>query len=117
MAHHTNFVVQLLGGLKKIKLLFSFVYNYFIHNPTWQLELNKLVKLLEGKHKFEKCENTLDFDDMSLYKKVLVEYKTLVVKMAQNNVIIGNAKVNYELLHDVETLLVLSHILPLFKVV
>jgi len=52
---------------------------------------------------------------MSLYKRVLVEYKTLVVKMAQNNVIIGNAKVNYELLHDVETLLVCFHILP-FKV-
>jgi hypothetical protein len=71
---------------------------------------------MEGEHKFEKCENTLDFDDMSLYKRVLVEYKTLGVKMAQNNVIIGNAKVNYELLYDVETLLVCSHILP-FKVV
>jgi hypothetical protein len=71
---------------------------------------------MEGEPKFEKCENTLDFDNMSLYKRVLVEYKTLVVKMAQNNVIIGNAKINYELLHDVETLLVLFHILPLFNV-
>jgi hypothetical protein len=72
---------------------------------------------MEGEHKFEKCESSLDFGDMSLYKRILVEYKTLVVKMGQNNVIIGNAKVNYELLRDVETLLILSHSLPLFKVV
>jgi hypothetical protein len=49
MAHHTNLVVQPLSGLKKKIILFSFVYNYFVHNPKWQLELNKLVKLLERK--------------------------------------------------------------------
>jgi hypothetical protein len=47
--------------------------------------------------------------------KVLVDYKTLVVKMVQNDTTIANEKINHELSCDVKKLLGLSCVLTLSK--
>jgi hypothetical protein len=52
MAHHTNLVVQALSSLSlvsKIERLFTYMHNYFTHNPKRHLETSKLVELLECK--------------------------------------------------------------------
>jgi hypothetical protein len=52
---------------------------------------------------------------LSPSKRVLCEYKTLVVKIVEDSVTIDIAKTNYELLCDLETLLGLSCIIPLLE--
>jgi hypothetical protein len=48
-------------------------------------------------------------------KSVLQEYKTLVVKMANDNLGNATAKNNYELLCDCDTILGLTYVLPMMK--
>jgi hypothetical protein len=50
-------------------------------------------------------------------KRVWYEYKPLLVKMVKDVATIDNAKANYELLCNVETLLSLPHVLPLLECV
>lgn len=50
-------------------------------------------------------------------KHVLVEYKTLIIKMPQDNIVIAQARLNLDLLCGVETLLTLFYMLPLLEVV
>jgi hypothetical protein len=52
---------------------------------------------------------------LSTSNRLLVDYKTLVVKIVQNIATIAYEKINYELLFDVKTLLGLSYVLPLSK--
>jgi hypothetical protein len=54
---------------------------------------------------------------LSPSKKILVEYPSLVVKMAHDNVVVQTTKVNYELLCDVKTFLGLACIMPLLEIV
>jgi len=54
---------------------------------------------------------------LSPSKRVLSEYKALVVKMVEDNVIVDTTKINYELMCDLETLLGLSCIIPLLELV
>jgi hypothetical protein len=51
----------------------------------------------------------MDFDVFTIKVN---EYKTLVVKMAQNATTINNTKVTYELVCDVESLLGLTCVFP-----
>jgi hypothetical protein len=51
----------------------------------------------------------MDFDVFTIKVN---EYKTFVVKMAQDATIINNTKVTYELVCDVESLLGLTCIFP-----
>jgi hypothetical protein len=50
-------------------------------------------------------------------KKILGEYKALVVKMVKNSVSVDIIKPNCELICDLETLLGLSCIIPLLELV
>ncbi len=54
---------------------------------------------------------------LSPSKRVLSEYKALVVKMVEDNVIVDTTKINYELMCDLETLLSFSCIIPLLELV
>ncbi len=49
---------------------------------------------------------------LSSCKRIFAKYKLLMVKMVKDNDFIENAKNNYKLLSDVETLLRLAYILP-----
>jgi len=50
-------------------------------------------------------------------KRVLTEYKNLVIKMVEDNVTIDIGKTNYELLCDLEMLFGFSCIIPLLELV
>jgi hypothetical protein len=50
-------------------------------------------------------------------KHVMEEYKTLIVKMSQDNVFVAQAKLNLDLLCDLHRLLGLFCLLPLLEVV
>ncbi len=50
-------------------------------------------------------------------KCVLVEYKMLIIKMSQDNIVIAQARLNLDLFWDVKTLLTLFYVLPLLEVV
>jgi hypothetical protein len=54
---------------------------------------------------------------LSTSKRILNEYKALVVKMGINSVNVQITKANYELLCDAETLLGFAYVIPLLKVV
>jgi hypothetical protein len=54
---------------------------------------------------------------LSLSKKILSEYKTLVIKMVEDNVTLDIGKTNYEVMCDLEMLLGLSCIIPLLELV
>ncbi len=77
-----------------------------------------MAKLLEGKgNKNIKNIKTHWVSMLSPSKRVLSEYKALVVKMVEDNVIVDTTKINYELMCDLETLLGLSCIIPLLELV
>ncbi len=48
-------------------------------------------------------------------KNVLVQYKTLIVKMSQNSPVIVQTKLNFDFLCDIHTLLTLFCLLPLLE--
>jgi hypothetical protein len=50
-------------------------------------------------------------------KKILNEYKALVVKMVDNSVTVDITKTKYELLCNLETLLGLFYIIPVLELV
>jgi hypothetical protein len=52
---------------------------------------------------------------LSPTKKMMAQYKTLLVKMALDNTTNQQAKLNYEKLCDLQVLLGLSYILPLLE--
>jgi hypothetical protein len=54
---------------------------------------------------------------LELLKSVLVQYKTLIVKMSQDNHIIVQAKLKFDILCDIRTLLTLFCLLPLLAFV
>jgi hypothetical protein len=93
------------------------MYNYFAHNLKQHIELCKLVEFLETKGNIILNNmKTYWIFILSLAKRVLIEYRILVVKMATKNATIDNTKINYELLCDVKTLLGLACVLPLLEV-
>jgi hypothetical protein len=53
---------------------------------------------------------------LSLSKKVLFKYCVLIVKMAQNSVVVHMGKANYELLYNVENLPGFVCIMPLLEI-
>jgi hypothetical protein len=54
---------------------------------------------------------------LELLKHVLVAYKTLIVKMSQDNINVAWARLNLNLLCDLHTLLTLFYLLPLLKAI
>jgi hypothetical protein len=101
-----------------IKSLLASMHNYFAHNPKHHLEVNKLVELLECKgNKIIKNIKMRWISMLSISKIILNEYKVLVVKMVENNVIIDITKTNYKFLCNLVTLLGLFYIIPLLELV
>jgi hypothetical protein len=78
------------------------------------LEYSKLAKVMQKKGlKILKNVNTRWISMIAPTKRVWYEYKPLLVKMVEDVATVDNAKANYELLCNVETLLGLPHVLPL----
>jgi len=90
MAHKTNLAMQVLSNLaivSKLKDLFQFVYAYFSSSTNCNLEFIALAKIMEiGGFKTFKNVKTQWILMLELLKHVLVAYKTLIVKMSQDNI-------------------------------
>jgi len=48
-------------------------------------------------------------------KSVLVQYKTLIIKISQDNPLIAQVKLNFDLSYDIHKLLTLFFLLPLLE--
>lgn len=48
-------------------------------------------------------------------KNVLVQYKTLIIKMSQDHPLIAQVKLNFDLSYDIHKLLTLFFLLPLLE--
>jgi hypothetical protein len=104
VAHRSNLAVQCLSDLEmvsRIETLLSALHRYFSKSPKRHLELQKLAGLLETKgKKILQNVKTRWISMLSPLKRVLSEYRTLLVKMYSDQFVkpvIPAAKINYEL--------------------
>jgi hypothetical protein len=96
--------------------LLQTLHNYFAHSPKRHLKFTKLAEMLEIKgNKILRNVKTRWISMLSLAKRLMVEYRTFLVKMALDNLTNQQAKQNYEHLCDFQTLLGLAYILPLLE--
>ena len=124
VAHRSNLAVQCLSDLEmvaRIETLLAALHKYFSKSPKRHLELQKLAELLESKgRKILQNVKTRWISMLSPLKRVLSEYRTLLVKMYSDHLVkptIPAAKVNYELMADIKSLLTLAAVLPLLEAV
>ena len=129
MAHRTNLVVQTLSNLPlvaKVETLCERLYNYFTVSPKRHLEFTKLVDVVEtGGLKLLRNVKTRWISVLEPLKRIMVEYKTLIVKMAEDAAVknpnakdkevSAKARNNLDLLCDVGTLLALPCLTPLLE--
>jgi hypothetical protein len=85
MAHLTNLPIQTFFNqplVIKLDSLLQTTYTYYYSSPKKHLEHGSLTKLLETKGLKLLCNVKVKWISMlSLMKRVLVEYKTLMVHM------------------------------------
>ncbi len=91
------------------------VYAYFSHNFKKNLERWKLVKLMETKGQILWNIKIRWINMVAPSRVVLEEFKTLIVKMAQDYVFNEFVAVNYELLCDVETIMGFTCVIPMVE--
>ncbi len=85
MAHWINLVVQTLSKLHLVVTIESLVqclYSYFAHSPKRHLEFINIIEFMvtKGKINFWNVK-TRRISMLSLAKRVMAEYKTLLMKM------------------------------------
>ncbi len=119
MAHWVNMVVQTLLIFPLVKNIEnSFIQTlhvYFAHSPKRHLEFAKLVEIMETKgNKILHNVKTKWISMLSLAKRMMVEYKTLVVKMVMDQNTNQQSKFNYEHLCELQILLGLTCICPCY---
>jgi hypothetical protein len=124
VVHRNNLSVQCLSDLEmvaRIEALLAALHKYFNQFPIRHLKLQKLAELLESKCiNFFQNVKTRWISMLSSLKRVLSEYRTILVKMYYDQFVkptIPAAKVNYELMADIKCLLRLVAVLPLLKTV
>ncbi len=124
VAHRSNLAVQCLSDLEmvsRIETLLSALHMYFSKSPKRHLELQKLAELFETKgRKILQNVKTRWISMLSPLKRVLSEYRTLLVKMYSDQFVkpvIPAAKVNYELLANIRCLLTMAAVVPLLEAV
>ena len=124
VAHRSNLAVQCLSDLEmvaRIETLLAALHKYFSKFPKYHLELQKLAELLESMGiKILQNIKTRWISMLSSLKRVLSEYRILLVKMYFDHFVkptIPTAKVNYELMVDIKSLLTLTTVLPLLEAV
>ncbi len=94
------------------------MYAYFSSSPNRHLEFTKLAKIMEiGGFKTFKNVNTQWISMLDPLKCILVTYKTLIVKMSQDNISVTQARLNLNLLCDLHTLPTLFYLLPLLEAI
>ena len=129
MAHRTNLAVEPLSNLPivaKLEALCQAMYSYFSHSPKRHSDFQRLADIVEteGRRMLQNVK-TRWISLLEPLKRVMGEYKTLVVKMCDDAAVKGpaltakqaaareSARENYDLLCDIGTLLGLPCIMPL----
>ncbi len=89
MAHRMNLVVQILLVFPLVKhienLFIQTLHGYFAHSLKRHLEFTKLIKIMETKgNKILHNVKTTWISMFSLAKIMMVQYKTLLVKMVMD---------------------------------
>jgi hypothetical protein len=119
MSHRTNLAVQALSNLPmvtKIESLLQSLHSYFTSSPKRHLEFTKLAEIVETSGlKMLPTVRTRWISMFEPLKRVLSEYKTLIVKMSKDAIEESKAIHNLMLLCDLSTLLALPCLLPLLE--
>jgi hypothetical protein len=72
--------------VKRIESLLQTLHAYFAHSPRQHLNFTKLVEVMETKRNKIICNvKTRWISMLSLVKRVLAKYKTLLVKMVMDS--------------------------------
>ncbi len=99
MAHHINLAVQTLSKLllvMHLENLLQCLFSYLLHSPKRHLEFTKLAKNMATKgNKIIWIVKLRWILMLNLAKKIMVEYKTFLVKMALDTPINQQAMLNY----------------------
>jgi hypothetical protein len=121
MAHRTNLAMQTFFNeplVTKLESLLQTTYTYYYSSPKKHLEHGSLAKLLETKGlKLLHNVKAKWISMLSLMKRVLAEYKTLMVHMNNDLNRVVPTKINLECLCDVEVVMGLMCIMPMLKAV
>jgi hypothetical protein len=133
MAHRTNLTVEPLSNLpvvSKLESLCQSLYTCFIMSSKKHLEFQKLADIVETKGlRMLRNVKTHWISLLEPLRRVMGEYKTLIVKMCKDAAIKEPAltpkqttskestKHNCDLLCDIGTLLPLPYVLPLLECV
>lgn len=119
MSHRTYLAVQALSNLPmvtKIKTLLQLLHSYFTSSPKMHLEFTKLAEIMETSGlKMLPTVRTRWISMFEPLKRVLSEYKTLIVKMSKDANEESKAAPNLMFLCDLSTLLALPYLLPLLE--
>jgi hypothetical protein len=118
-SHRTNLAVRSLSGLavvNRIEDLLQSLHTYFARSPKRHLEFVKLAEVLEMKGlKILRQVKTRWLSMMSPAIRVMNEYRTLVVKMMEDQNDVDSAKTSFHHLIDIQIVLSLSSLIPMLK--
>jgi hypothetical protein len=121
MAHCTNLVMQILSRLPlviRLENMLQTLHSYFARSLKRHLEFIKLAKFMQIKgNKILRNVKTRWISMLSLAKRMMAKYRTLLVKMALDNPTNQQTKLNYENLFDFQVLFRHVCILPLLEFV
>lgn len=121
MSHQTYLAVQALSNLPmvtKIKTLLQSLHSYFTSFLKIHLGFTKLAEIMETSGlKMLPTVRTRWISMFEPLKRILSEYKTLIVKMSKDAIEESKATHNLMLLCDLSTLLALPCFLPLLELV
>jgi hypothetical protein len=118
-SHRTNLAVNTLSNLavvNRIEDLIQSLHSYFTRSPKRHLEFVNLAEVLETKGlKILRQVKTRWLSMISPAIRVMNEYKTLVVKMMEDQDDMESAKTSFHHLIDVQIVVSLPCLVPMFK--
>jgi hypothetical protein len=119
MSHRTNLIVQTLSQVPlvmRIEELLQSLYSFFSHSPKRNQELADLANIVEtAGQRILRNVKTRWISCLEPVKRLMSEYKALVLKMHLDSSSLATAKANLNLLSEIELLLGLACILPMLE--
>jgi hypothetical protein len=115
MNHHTNLAMQTFSKLAIVRKIEDLLqrYVYFSHSPKGTQKSVKLADIVETERQpILRNIETQWIPMLLLTKKVLSEYRTLVLNMHQDSTIIPQVAHNLQLMCDLEVMLGLFCLMP-----
>ncbi len=104
--------------MKHIEDLLQSFYSLFSHIPKRHIEFLKFVDLMKTKgNKILWNVKTCWINMLNMTKQVMSMYMPLVAKMAKDSPSFMVARVNFELLCNVNLLISLSYLLPMLETI